>query len=113
MYIYLICPVRNATFDASALVHQWESEGHRIHFPPRDVDQTDVTGFFICDAHLSAMMKAEEVWIVWDVNSKGSHFDLGMAFALGKKLRLIHSLYPDNDGKSYEKVIRLLAGWKP
>lgn len=106
MKIYLICPVRNATFDASAIVNLWESEGHTVHFPPRDVNQNDPSGVAICNAHFLAMKDADEVRIIWDVNSKGSHFDLGMAFALQKSIRLVKSLYPDTDGKSYLKVIQ-------
>jgi hypothetical protein len=107
--IYLICPVRNADFDAAPLVKQWESDGHVVHFPPRDVDQSDPTGFEICRLHRDAMKAAEEVWIIWDVNSKGSHFDLGMAYGLSKRIRLIMCLRPDTEGKSYEKVIRELS----
>ncbi len=108
MYIYLICPVRNATFDSSEIVKALEADGHKVHFPPRDVDQTDTTGFFICDSHLKAMMEADEVHIVWDQESKGSHFDLGMAFALGKPITLIKSLHDDPPGKSYLKVIQMV-----
>lgn len=109
MYIYLICPVRNSTFDAAPIVAALEADGHKVHWPPRDVDQDDPTGLRICTAHLKAMYEADEVHVVWDVNSKGSHFDLGMAFALGKNLVLHSTLQPDPPGKSYVKVMQALA----
>jgi nucleoside 2-deoxyribosyltransferase len=104
--IYLICPVRAATFDASGIVAELESAGHAVHFPPRDVNQNSATGRDICDTHLAAMLIADAVYIVWDTESKGSHFDLGMAFALGKPVHLMHALQEDSAGKSYLKVIR-------
>jgi hypothetical protein len=107
MRIYLICPVRNATFDSSEIVRQLESDGHTVHFPPRDVDQSDSTGIEICKAHLQAMKDCDRVCVVWDVNSKGSHFDLGMAFALHKDIELLKALQPDTDGKSYLKVMKV------
>lgn len=55
------------------------------------------------------MKEADEVHIIWDVNSKGSHFDLGMAFALGKPIHLIEALQPDTEGKSYLKVIQAIG----
>jgi len=105
MNIYLICLVRDATFDASEIVGTLEAAGHNVHFPPRDVNQNDPIGLDICNAHLKAMRMADEVCIVWDKNSKGSHFDLGMAFALERPVRLIKVVQPDIDGKSYLKVI--------
>lgn len=109
MRIYLICPVRNATFDSSNLVSEWEKEGHLVHFPPRDVRQDDPIGVDICRAHLAAMKNADEVRVVWDVDSKGSHFDLGMAFALGKRVVLVKALQEDIGAKSYLKVIHSLS----
>jgi nucleoside 2-deoxyribosyltransferase len=109
MKIYLICPVRNTTFDSTSIVENLETSGHIVHFPPRDVDQLDPIGTAIVSAHLEAMRKADAVYVVWDVNSKGSHFDLGMAVALNKPLVLISTLQDDAEGKSYLKVIKALS----
>lgn len=60
-----------------------ESAGHRVHYPPRDVDQTDDgVGLAISEAHRAAMVRCDEVHVVWDPGSTGSHFDFGMAFML-------------------------------
>lgn len=85
MNIYLIMPVRLATKEsddiATKYVAKLEAEGNHVHFPPRDVDQTDDgCGLRICKAHRNAMFSADEVHVLWDSDSKGSHFDLGMAF---------------------------------
>ncbi len=105
--IYVICPVRNGTpGDVSAYVSGLEKDGIIVHFPPRDAPQDDPTGETICSIHLAALRKADEVHVFWDVNSRGSHFDLGMAYALRKPLIMIKSYQADGSGKSYEKVIR-------
>jgi len=54
------------------------------------------------------MRSADIVYIVWDAESKGSHFDLGMAFAMHKPVFLVKALQPDPEGKSYLKVIKSL-----
>ena len=109
MKIYLICPVRNITPEQQQEIFNYvvllESKGQKVHYPPRDVDQEDPTGWTICKKHCEALIKSDEVHIFWDVSSKGSHFDLGMAFALDKKLKLVKAYQPDNEGKSYLKVI--------
>jgi hypothetical protein len=114
MKIYLICPVRNAapevTKQMEAYVAGLEGQGHQVHFPPRDVNQGDPDGFEICRSHLAAMKECDEVHVYWDPNSKGSHFDLGMAFALGKLVDLAYQFEPDIPGKSYVKVMKKMGG---
>lgn len=109
MKIYLICPVRNPTINCSGLVAAAEKNDYVVHYPPRDVNQDDPTGERICREHLAAMKDCAQVWVVWDANSKGSHFDFGMAYALGKPIKLIGAVQPDSDGKSYYKVLEGLA----
>jgi nucleoside 2-deoxyribosyltransferase len=114
MNIYIICPVRSAsekqTAEAQRYVEQLEQEGHTVYFPLRDVDQDHPDGArHIVEAELTAIRQSHEVHIFWDKTSKGSHFDLGAALALGKPIRLIRSFIPDGADKSYEKVIRAKA----
>jgi hypothetical protein len=85
--IYVICPVRNRTREdqefADAYVANLEAEGNSVHYPPRDVDQADDgIGFGISDAHRTFMRTCDEVHVIWDPESVGSHFDFGMAFML-------------------------------
>lgn len=114
MKIYLITPVRNASPEllkaVHALVDGLERSGHQVHFPPRDVDQNDATGFGICAHHLAAVEAADKVMVWWDKASSGSHFDLGMAFALGKPVEILHLTDADQDGKSYVKVMQQMTG---
>ena len=110
--IYLICPVRNVTADQQRAVdtyaHQLTERGDDVHNPRYAVDQTDTTGVGICLAHFDAMDLADEVHVFWDATSTGSHFDLGMAFALDKPVVVVELLTPDSDAKSYAKVAAAL-----
>lgn len=112
MKIHLICPVRNVTDEQQREIDAYCAEkiaqGYEVHNPKYDVNQDDETGYNICESHLDSMRVADLVAVFWDVNSKGSHFDLGMAFALNKRVVLIKTYQPDNDGKSYVKVIKLM-----
>ena len=109
MKIYIICAVRNATEARVAEIRDYadklRSVGHTVHFPPDDAPQEDPTGEAICRTHLSAMRGCDEVHVFWDVNSKGSHFDLGMAYALRKQIVPVACEHPDGPEKSYWKVM--------
>ncbi len=116
MRVYLICPVRNISPGQQQEIEQYvyglEINGYVVHYPPRDVEQNDPTGVDIVLAHRQAMKNCGRVDIFWDVNSSGSHFDIGMAIILGKKLRLVKAFQDDSEGKSYLKVIQELQSRK-
>lgn len=86
--VYLICPVRFVTpVEAEEIrrhVGNLEADGDTVvHFPPRDVDQSnDNGGVRICEEHRKAMFESDEVHVWWNEQSSGSHFDLGMAYML-------------------------------
>ena len=107
--VYLIVPVRSADVRAERIaldyVDRMEAEGHSVHFPPRDVNQDCSTGRTICEAHRKAMIESDEVHVIWDIESKGSHFDLGMAYALGKPIVPADRIQDDPAGKSYWKAV--------
>ena len=83
--VYLICPVRNCSAEVQQeiewYVNELEKNGKEVHYPPRDVDQSQ-SEFIICHSHKMAMKDCDEIHIWWDNKSTGSHFDLGMAFML-------------------------------
>ena len=109
MNIYIICSVREAEEANTAKVRKYveiqRAMGHDVHFPNDDVDQDDPTGARICAEHGKAMLEADEVHVFWDVSSKGSHFDLGMAYILGKTIIGVDIAEPDPPGKSYWKAV--------
>jgi len=115
--IFVICPVRNADESFTRFIHRYvadlEGQGHQVHLPPRDTDQTDPHGIEICLRNCDAIIAADEVHIWFDPQSTGSHFDRGMLFAMlrlgmPKKVVLINTLYR-TDHKSFENVLLALA----
>ena len=115
MYIYIVCPVRNVTLEQTKEIDNYvvslEREGHKVHYPPRDVNQNDETGINIVDSHKAAMRDANRVDIFWDKTSSGSHFDLGMAIMASKDIKLVKTYQEDNAGKSYVKVMKILEAY--
>lgn len=106
MKTFLICPVRgHDPNEAIEIVHCLEAEGWVVHYPPRDTDQTDPVGLQICQTNLNAIKKSDVVHILWDGKSTGSIFDMGMAFALGKKI-IILDAPPLTEGKSFPNMMR-------
>lgn len=110
MNIFMICPVRNATPEMQegieAEVGFLESQGHIVYYPARDTNQLDGTGLRICKDNRSAIEAADEVHIIWDGKSTGSLFDLGMAFALRKKIVPVFGKFPTmSDGKSFQNMV--------
>ena len=108
--IYVICPVRNQDKKQGKILTKYirdlELENIEVFYPMRDAPQKSETGYEIIDLELQKIKEADEVHVLWDVNSKGSHFDLGMAYALNKKIVFVHLFEKDNDGKSYVKAIK-------
>ena len=110
MKIFLISPVRTLdtlTFhEISAYVTKLASEGHVVYWPVIGTNQRQKE-MAICQENKEAIIKADEIHIWYDVDSLGSIFDLGMAWALNKKLVIAN----DVDG-SYEKSFaNLIIDW--
>ncbi|HJV32688.1 MAG TPA: hypothetical protein VJ694_01550 [Patescibacteria group bacterium] len=118
--IFLICPVRNASPEATASVQAYvkglEAQGHRVHWPPRDTPQDDPVGLRICRDNGRALLVAEEVHVWYDASSQGTIFDAGMLFMavalLGFEKRVVIAnpeALPPSDGKSFRNVLLALA----
>jgi hypothetical protein len=116
--IFIICPVRDATDEERTIIADYitklESEGHHVHYPPRDTNQNDPIGLRICTQNREAIRNAEEVHVYWNGKSTGSLFDLGMAFSMGKK---VVSMNPSDvlqgitEGKkSFNNVLASISG---
>ena len=109
MKTFLICPVRGhdptkwESFVDELKRREWE-----VYWPPRDTDQDDLTGLRICRDNREAIREADAVHVIWDGKSQGVLFDLGMAFALGKKVVVI-ALPEATEGKSFQNMVRAWA----
>jgi nucleoside 2-deoxyribosyltransferase len=109
--VFLICPVRNATEEQKEKMAQYisdlESVDKKVYYPARDTNQVDSIGYRICCDNKNAIKEADEIHIFYDPNSSGSLFDLGMAFALDKKLTLVNiDDIPSTPTKSFSNMIK-------
>jgi len=110
MKTFLICPVRGYDpAEFQSIVDKLESEGWQVHYPPRDTEQDDPTGYNICEQNFLAIKRSDAIHIIWDGKSQGCLFDLGMAFALAKKIIPI-SLPEQTEGKSFQNMVMQWAG---
>lgn len=106
--IYVICLVTQSTVEslnAQALyVKSLEAEGHHVFYPARDTDQ-EAGAWDINRQNLEAIRDADEVHVFYSQTSHGVHFDLGMAFALDKPIKVV-SEQPVVGRASYLQLLR-------
>lgn len=107
MRVFIICSVRGASDEYRAMLENYVSDleqvGIIVHLPHRDTDQTG-KGIDICSQNKAAIAAADEVHIFYSSKSQGTHFDMGVAFALGKKIVVVEN-EPFGEGKSYPRML--------
>jgi nucleoside 2-deoxyribosyltransferase len=110
MKIYIICPVRNATPQQVKMFNDYVrklEKNHTVFLPHRDAPQKSETGYEIVESELNFIKSCDRVDVFWDIESKGSHFDLGMCYALRKPIKWCYDFHKDPKCKSYKKVIAM------
>ena len=112
--IFLICPVRNATEEQRKWIENFTkeriNEGYRIHAPHLHTRQTDLFGgYAICMQNAEAVATSEEIDIYYDQTSTGSVFDLGVAYALHKPLKLLNS--EDIKFNNEDAIDKIIKSW--
>lgn len=109
--IFIICSVRGASEEyregLESYVEQLEERGYKVHLPHRDTNQQG-RGIEICKQNMEAIKEADEVHIFYNHTSQGTHFDMGVAFALDKDIVVVQN-EEYGEGKSYP---RMLAEWE-
>ena len=111
MKVFIICTVRGATEEYKKELEDYvaklESQGHEVHLPHRDTNQ-NATGIEICKENATAIFASNEVHIFYNELSQGTHFDMGVAFVLNKKIKVIKN-GEITVGKSFS---RMLLEWE-
>lgn len=106
--VFVICSVRGASngyrFKLEKYVNELESLGYIVHLPHRDTNQ-DASGIDICTQNKNAIEMADEVHIFYNSESQGTHFDMGVAFALNKPIVIVENEPIINEGKSFTKML--------
>ncbi len=109
--VFIICSVRGASDEyrdkLETYVDELEQAGCAVHLPHRDTNQ-NASGVEICKENATAIFNADEVHIYYSNTSQGTHFDMGVAFALNKVLIVVEN-EPYGEGKSYP---RMLVEWQ-
>lgn len=107
MNIFVICSVRDADEKTRKELEDYkkslEDSGHNVHLPHLDTRQ-NVSGFKVCEQNYKAIKWADRVDIFYNSYSKGTHFDLGMAFALNKEIHIVKN-EEYGPGKSFGRMI--------
>lgn len=108
MKIFIICSVREANDEYRAKLERYvtklEKQGYNVYLPHRNTNQND-TGINICKQNRKAIKKADEIHIFYNPESQGTHFDLGVAFAYDKPIKVIENV-KYGEGKSYPRMIK-------
>ena len=105
--VFVICSVRGMDDmyreKLEDYVDALENKGIRVHLPHRDTKQ-DAKGIDICKQNCKAIKQSDEVHIFYSPDSQGTHFDMGSAFAFGKKIVVVENI-KYGKGKSYARMI--------
>jgi predicted dehydrogenase len=111
MKIFVICSVRGASQEYRDRLEKYvsglEGQGVSVHLPHGDTNQ-QASGFNICAENASAILASDEVHVFYSPSSQGTHFDMGVAFAHHKKIRVIENGTVEA-GKCYP---RMLLEWE-
>ena len=115
MKIFVICSVRGMSDEyrkrLESYVELIEKEGHKVHLPHRDTKQ-DATGWEICRQNASAIFNADIVHVFYSAKSQGTHFDMGVAFALNKPVKVIEIDTPEEVVKAGKSYVNMLREWE-
>jgi nucleoside 2-deoxyribosyltransferase len=109
--IFIICSVRGTSDEYRKRLEHYvktlEDIGHNVHLPHRDTNQNN-SGFNICKENSNAIFNSDEIHIFYNSESQGTHFDMGVSFALNKKIVIVEN-EPLTEGKSFQ---RMLTEWE-
>ena len=116
---FFMCSVRNVSEEEKDkieyCVKTLEDAGYVLHFPPRNTNQNDSTGYNICMQNMQAIQNSYYVFSYWNPKSEGSIFDLGNKFMKGGPLLVVNKkLVKPTEHKSFTNVILEMDNqWRP
>ena len=105
---FIICTVRGASEEYRKKLEDYvanlEANGYEVHLPHRDTNQ-NARGYDICNQNAKAIAMAHEVHVFYNTDSQGTHFDMGVAFAYGRKIILAEPVEYDPTKKSFARML--------
>ncbi len=106
MKAYLIHPVTGHKLnEINPIVRAIEACGIDLYVPMRDTRQ-DSSILDICWLNRRAIEEAEVCFIVWDGESYGCMFDLGIAYALKKRVVMVSSPDSRKGSQSWAEFVK-------
>jgi hypothetical protein len=110
--IYVITPSCSATkeqiLECNSYIVSLEDDGFKVFSSNREYDSSDSTGYKQVTEKIEDMASADEVHVMWDSTSLTSHFELGIAMALAKPIKLIKAFYPDTiNAQTFYKTMQM------
>lgn len=113
--VFIISPVRDITSEQSDEISHYINglveKGKTVYWPVINTNQTDNTyGYNICAQNRRAMERSKEIHVYWDKTSRGSIWDLGMAFALRKNILIIN--LEDVEAESFKSFGNVIVFWE-
>ena len=60
-----------------------------VYVPGLDTEQVHTNEREILERNLNAIKDCTEMWVIWDLSSLGTIFDMGCAYALGKPIHIV------------------------
>lgn len=109
MKVFVICSVRGMDEGYRKKLEDYvtdleQNHGVEVHLPHRDTNQNN-SGLEICQENMSAIKEADAVHIFYSSKSQGTHFDMGVAFALGKPIKVVES-EEIPEGKNFQRMLK-------
>ena len=108
MQVFIISSVRGVDSSYQKKLEKYtedlENKGIVVYLPHRDTNQS-ACSLNICETNLAAIQASDEVHIFYNPKSQGTHFDMGIAFALNKPIKVIETV-EFGSGKSYPRMLK-------
>ena len=107
MKVFVICSVRGTSPEYKKKLEDYakslEDKGIKVYLPHRDTNQ-ELSGYEICKQNTKAIAQSNEVHVFYNPESQGTHFDMGVAFAYGRKIVVVENV-EYGEGKSYPRML--------
>lgn len=112
---FLICSIRNATPEQRRklenIVSGLMDAGYRVYYPLWHTNQEDFIGLRICADNRKAIINSDVVHINFSPASRGTLFDLGMAYSARKSLYFINVeefIDVEESGEDYSDLVKFI-----
>lgn len=105
MKIVVACPIRISTGEENRRAQEYiravKAMGHEVFSYWDTLQEACPTGADILEKHLQAVRECEELHVFWKESSRGTHWEVGTAVALNKRIVIVGIEGEMPTGQSY------------